>query len=511
MKPKSSLLGGAAALTILALLLLLGTTDTVHAGTFNPTLSIKPAQPTAGASSDFTADFNLPAGDVNFAGLVAFIPGDWGITPGDEIPIGAVVGQLNTTATLGLINGPCANELPVSFTMLNASIDITDTVEFDDTDPVAGEPGYDPSNPGNDIEQFAEDNSGDGLQDSIDKYPEFITRVLTDENDQPLKPIRRSAGISVVAGVNVLLQFLVFEPGTFVNRNIPNDVDLGHPSVTLLQDIGDPENVPEPGTITDFCTPLISSNTTFGISKDNACTDDVPKDQLDPVCETTSAPIEVTGEGGTNPDEGGVALGTNPAEGTYTFTTVALGQRDADGDGWENSFDVCPFTANDGDPHIGGDGDSDSDGLDAACDPNDNDTNSDQDLDGYPNRQDNCPLISNGENEADIPDVGNQEDNDLDEDGEDAPDQIGDACDTNPDSPDGELLRAVLTEEVTIGPGEPGAASPTPSGGGDDNGGSSGTTIIIIVAVIAGVVVVGGGAFVLMRRRGGGGGGGATA
>lgn len=485
---------------ILALLTLVGTADTIRAGTFNPKLSIELADPAAGANSDFTSNLDIPAGDVNFAGLVAFIPPEWGMTPGDEIPIGAIVGKLTTTATLGLINGPCANELPIVFTMLNASIDITDTVKFDDTDPEPGDAGYDPQNPGNDVGEFAEDKSGDGLQDAIDKYPEFITRVLVDEDDEPLQPIRRSASISIVAGTSVLLQFLVFEPGTLINEAIPSDADLGFPSVTLLQNLGDPEIDPMPGVITDFCTPLITANTTFGVSMDNACTDDVPKDDLEPVCEVTSAPLEVTGEGGTDPDEGGVALLTNPAEGTYTFTVVALGQRDADGDGWENSFDVCPFTANVGDPHIAGDGDFDTDGLDSACDPNDNETNSDQDLDGYANRQDNCPLIANGENEVDVPGVGNQEDNDVDEDGEDAPDQIGDACDINPDSPDGELLSAVLTQDITIGPGT--APPPTNGGGDDDDGGSS--VIIIVIVVIAAIVVVGGGAFYFMRRGSGG-------
>ncbi len=85
----------------------------------------------------------------------------------------------------------------------------------------------------------------------------------------------------------------------------------------------------------------------------------------------------------------------NPSDGKYTFGTFALGQRDADGDGYENSLDTCPLALNVGNPRITGDGDLDSDGLDAVCDPNDNvagGTNSDEDGDGYLNRQDNCPL-----------------------------------------------------------------------------------------------------------------------
>lgn len=495
--PKSTLLAGIA-FVILALLTVVGKADTVHAGTFSPALTIEVQQPDAYAASNFTGGFDLPLGDVNFAGVVAFIPGGWTITPGDEIPIGAVIGQLTSQATLGLINAPCSNELPVAFTMLNASLDNTDTIDFEDTDD-------------NNTEDFAEDKNGDGLQDAIDRYPSFINRVLTDENDEPLQPIRRSAGITVVAGANVLLQFLVFDPGTFINKNIPNDLDLGYPSVTLLQNIGDPDAEPEPGVITDFCTPLTTLNTTFGVSQDNACTDaNTPEDELDPVCETTSAPLETTGEGGTDPDEGDVTLLQNPAEGTHTFTTIAFGLRDADNDGLENTLDTCPFDANVGDPRVGGDGDADTDGLDAACDPNDTETNSDQDLDGYLNRQDNCPLVANGQDQADIEGVGNQEDSDVDEDGDDATDQIGDACDTNPDSPDGELLSAAPAVDVVINPSD--LQPPDGSGGdGDGNGASedddddgSSAVIFIIIGVVAGVVVVGGGAFFLMRGRGGG-------
>ncbi len=83
------------------------------------------------------------------------------------------------------------------------------------------------------------------------------------------QPIRRSADVTVVASVNVLLQFLIFEPGTFIDENIPNDPELGFPSVTILQNAGDPEPEPTPGVITDFCTPLTTHNTTFAISRDN--------------------------------------------------------------------------------------------------------------------------------------------------------------------------------------------------------------------------------------------------
>ena len=483
MNPKvllSVVVGSAA----LALVTLMGAADPAHA-TFNPTVEITLVDATGGASADITAELNVPEGDVNFAGIVAFIPREWQITPGDEISIGAVVGDVTAQATLGLINGPCSNVLPVDFIMLNSSIDPSDTVSYLDTDAL-GEEGY------NEGDVF-EDKDGTGLPDAFERYPDFITRLLDDvpgdEVGQPLTPLRRAAGITTVAGVQVLLQFLVFEPGTFLNEIIPNDEELGFPTITLLQNIGDPDADPMPSAITDFCTPLTTSNTTFGISKDNSCTAAVPADELDPLCEVRG--VVLAEDGPTDPDEGGQVLFANPPEGTYTFTTIAAGQRDADGDGFENSLDTCAFVVNEGDPRIGSDGDADNDGLDAACDPDDTFTNSDEDLDGFTNRQDNCPLDANGE------DQDNQRDTDND--------GIGDVCDLDPDDaePQGEITIVEVVADVTIGPG----GEPVDDTVGDeDDGGGSGTVIIIIV-VIAAIAVVGGGAFFLARRGSGGGGG----
>jgi len=476
---------------LLAFLLVLGGADTAQAQTFDLTIELTIDNPEPEGNSEFTTDLILPDGDVNFAGLVAFVPGDWGVVPADEIPIGAIVGELTSQATLGLFNNACNNVLPVRFTFLNSSIDTSDTVPFDDTD-------------GDNIEEWVEDNDQNGLPDAFDKYPEFITRVLVDENDRPLQPIRRSAGITIVAGINVLLQFLIFEPGTFIDEELPNDEELGYPTVILLQNAGDPESDPEPSPINDFCTPLLSSNTTFAISKDNPCTDNVPLDELDPICEKIGATFEIPEVGGTVPDEAGHVLFVNPQEGTYTFTTIAFGLRDADGDGYENFLDTCPLDPNEGNPRVGGDGDADEDGLDAACDPDDSVTNSDEDLDGYVNRQDNCPLVANGQDET------NQADKDLD--------QIGDVCDPDPDDAElqGELLRSVVTADVIIGTGEGPGGPPSgfesggDGGGGDGDGGlSTGAIIGIIIGVIAAVIVVGGGAF-YVRRRGSGGGGAAA-
>ena len=412
MKPRLFLLGGAF-LGLLALLLVLSGADSSRAGTFSPVLKVTIADPEPEANSDFTTDFNIPEGDVNFAPLVSFIPKYWGITAGDKVPIGAVSGELSAQATLGLINGACNTILPVPFTMLNASIDTEDTVPYLDTDE-------------NGTGEIAEDKDKNGLKDAIDKYPDFINRVLKDESDKPLQPLRRAAGITVVAAsVNVILQFLIFEPGTLIDASLPSDVELGYPTLTLLQNAGDPGAIPVPNPITDFCTPLISTNTAFGVSQDNPDTKNV--------------------------DESGEVLLANPKDGKYTFTNYALGQRDADDDGHENALDPCPFHADPNwDPRASDlDDDPDSDGIPNSCDPTpDEDTNfRDHDLDGYFNRGENCPLVPNGT----APGQSNQNDSDLD--------AIGDECDSSPNSPDGHVHVTCVVNPVDIGSG----GSPAPA------------------------------------------------
>jgi len=448
-KPLLSL--GALAMT-LALVALVGKADSIGAQTFNPVLTVTVTNPEPEVPSDIVSTFDIAKGDVMFAGLVNFIPREWGVVRGDAIPVGTSVGTLTSKATLGLINSPCNQELPVEFDMMNASLDRGDTVSFyDDDDSLTAD--------------FAEDNDGNGLLDAVDHYPAFLNRII-DET-----PIRRSAGMTIVAGTPVLLQFLIFEPGTEIDDLIASDEDLGYPSVTFLQNAGDDDLVPEPGVITDFCSPLTTLNLALG--------------------ETADGDLSTV----------------TPQNGTYTFTTIALGQRDTDGDGYENTLDTCPLIPNVGNPREQISGDLDFDGLDAACDPNDDTatggTDSDEDADGYPNRQDNCPLVANGE----------EEDNQADED-EDA---LGDACDPDPTVKNGEVSSIKIETVITIGdgtgPGGPPSAEACPncyvlgdngsSVDGDDDGGSnSGIIIGIIVAVIAAVVIIGGGTVMMRRREG---------
>ncbi|MEX0682415.1 MAG: hypothetical protein WD904_09900 [Dehalococcoidia bacterium] len=463
----------AATITLLALVVFASPSDT-YAGTFAPALTVclddaTTADPNPSAdgdpeecdgdntpevSSTFASSFGIGEEDTNFAAVVAYIPPDWGVVKGDSIPIGTDVGYLDANATLGLINSACNQVLPVHFEFKNSSLDTTDTVSFDDEDE-------------NGTNDFADKDDEDNYL-SVTKYPEFLNRLFEDVS---VPPIRRSSGVAIVAAIPVLLQFLIFPPGTEINEDLPSDEDLGYPSVTVLQNAGDPGIVPEPGPITDFCAPLVTSNVTLGTAED------------------------------------GTTLFVNPQNGVHTFTTVSFGQRDADNDGFENSLDTCPFDVNEGNPKETLNGDLDNDGLDAACDPNDDaatgGTDSDDDADNYPNRQDNCPLEPNG------PDETNQKDTDTD--------QIGDVCDPDPDVEDGELSFSRLEAEVTIGDGTgtggqpsdtacpdcypyvPGEKVEPPDDG--DGGSNTGVIIGVAAAVIAAVVVLGGGAALMMRRR----------
>jgi hypothetical protein len=149
-----------------------------------------------------------------------------------------------------------------------------------------------------------------------------------------------------------------------------------------------------------------------------------------------------------NPAANSGFLGT----GAHIARNLSRTERDADGDGWENDFDPCPFTDDSGwdprgvdpaPPCAPGDiaGDDDCDGLPNSCDPNDAVKNTDQDGDGYTNRQDICPLVPNGCKAAYCHAVFNNVawDNQADDDSSllytanndegPNPDSIGNACD----------------------------------------------------------------------------------
>jgi len=141
-------------------------------------------------------------------------------------------------------------------------------------------------------------------------------------------------------------------------------------------------------------------------------------------------------------DEGGLPLLTLPDAGTpIRNISFSVSQGDADGDGYENSLDRCPFHVDTvwnpripRTPQQDPPGDSDllfgqplGDGIPDTCDPTPFELSSapsgqptDHDGDGFANTGDNCPLQYN-------PD---QKDSDVNANGKHVGDGIGDACDT---------------------------------------------------------------------------------
>jgi len=375
MKAKRGVIRPLASLAVLlAVVVFVAQWDTAKA-TYNPVITASVSDTEAGANADVTTTFSIPGGDFNFDVMITFTPPEFGMGAAD-IPLGAHVADLQSDSTLGLLNNVCITALPVSFEMLKATTDTADTISFADG--------------------FA-DLDGNTLPDAVDKYPDFLNTMFPG-----LTPVSRSYGQTAVAGTPVSMNFVVFDRGTTLHGQA-FDASLGYGSVSVLND---PTAEVEPGAITDFCTPLATNITRFGVTKDNP---------------DTAA------------DESGYVGSTNPtAGGDYVFTTFSRSQGDADGDDIENDLDTCPFDVNEGDPRVAGSGDPDHDGIDNVCDPTPDEADTDVDDDVYLNRQDNCPLVYNPGN--------------ADSDG----DRIGDACDPHPDTGDGEGTDVTLTATVTI-------------------------------------------------------------
>ncbi len=494
-----------AVIPLLALLTLVVTGDSVHAASFNPlntsqyckegTGDIDPQHlvPVPGGISctgdisqgshpDVVGTFNIgvgadgvpitgdDSGDYNFGGVVNLSPS----TPTDaEIPDGAILGKLASIAVLGLLNNPCVNQIPVGFTFMEATTDITNTVE-----PL-------PFGQSNDLAIIAGDNPPiTGTADvkpppAVTKYPSYLNAIFdpnwldfgddkiagnaddhyTSAGPAPIKPVFRTVGVTAIPSASnlwVVLNLVIFDKGTKLPSLPAFDPAYGYPSVVVLQtsSAAGSATSPAPSAVTDFCTPLITANVSYGVTHDNPDT-------------------------GTN--EGGVPVRTIPAAGTVIpGIAYSPSQRDADGDGFENSLDPCPFNADTvwsprykGAPPRPGDGDvfagsPSGDGIPDTCDttPTEPTTTgsqpTDHDGDGFPNSGDNCPLIAN-------PD---QFDKDL-ENGEEVGDGIGDACDTpgtdggtdaagrpiparsvagkGPGVPDGDPILCIKVSSVTAG------------------------------------------------------------
>jgi len=408
---QSSVGFGALAMVIAAVAMLTGSDAHGQSNFFTPCVLGSLVDTSPNVASDINATFGIGVGpdcqrntaddqpaQYNSGGLITFTPPEWGVAKGEDIPDGAVVGDFGSFARLGLLNNPCNNTLPVNFTLWDASIDRSNTIT--------------PAPPGttNRLHNLALDGDNNGNSDGVDKWPSYLTDLGVDNEWDFTKLRARFMGVNAVSvsGLTVILNFLVFEPGTQLNENVDLDPALGYPALTVLQD---PTAAAAPSDpVNDFCAPLF----TTGVIKGQA---------------------------------GGVDFRKNAADGTYYFTTLTLAAADEDGDGIENGLDPCQFTADpDWDPRANasvGPGDNDGDGIPNSCDPFPDVksictsgvglANTDEDCDRWMNRGDNCPLDANEDQE------------DADSDG------LGDVCDPDDADRSGELIYECLIREVTIG------------------------------------------------------------
>jgi len=396
---------------LLALALAVFASSGSEAGTYKPTNIYSIGTNTPGVPSDNTVTVTIPAPDYNYedSSMYTFIPADWQLAPGTGFPIGAWMGQLSSSTTLGLLNSACSISISPSFNLYNASTDPS-------TPLTPAEMAWtNTSNP------VPTGNYVAGLPDYLARYPHFLNLMLDPDGPSgpklPLQPRARYAGHAQVTTSNILIEIIVLDPGQITQLpGIKAQMvsGLGYAVLTVLNNPVD--QIEAPGAISDFCTSLQSVTTLYGTTK----------------------------AGGAYGVAGGVTSQVNPAAntgvlgtGTHMARTYSQSERDFDGDGWENDMDPCPYIPDPlwdprapctgTYPNQTKPGDTDCDGLPDVCDPAPAVKNEDQDGDGYNNQQDICPLVADG------PSPGQ---NQIDSDGlvENAdkgpkPDSIGNACD----------------------------------------------------------------------------------
>lgn len=436
MKRPLSLLTTWSAIAVALVALLVTSSDTAEADFFEPCSTVHVVNPAPDVTSDLTGSFGIGIGAdcvsrtgdddnvmYNIGATINFTPPEWGVAADLDIPDGVKVAELDAEATLGLLNNPCKDKVFPSFEMLDGTTD--------SGNPVSPLPPGTPDR----LAPLVE-TGGTGIIVGAEKFPHFLGPISPSNPDaifraETLSNLRaRLFGATTVAGIQVILNFMIFEPGTTLSvrdLDFATDPALGYPSVTVLQDPTAPASNQD--AITDFCSPLATSTSALG-------------------------------------KVGNAAFRTNPSDGAYNFMTFVTSQFDADEDGIENLLDPCPFDRDDQygpngdiawDPRGAknqdpGDRDVDpdfgvpfSDGIPDSCDPFPDVPSihtsgigiarTDEDGDGWANRVDNCPLIAN-----------------VDQENADS-DAIGDACDPNPTVNDGHQHIACLISTVNIGAG----------------------------------------------------------
>jgi hypothetical protein len=128
---------------------------------FDPSFSVALTQPAPQAPSELTLSFKLESG-YQLSTAVIYVPFDWGVVPGDQIPVGARVATTDSVDTFGLINSPCNQALAVHFDLFNATLDPAQTVSFKDGDDASSMPSAPAAEPGTGGYVYTEESDGYG-------------------------------------------------------------------------------------------------------------------------------------------------------------------------------------------------------------------------------------------------------------------------------------------------------------------------------------------------------------
>ncbi len=410
-----------------------------------------------GANPNFGFTWDMPSGDYNFSTFATFISGEFSIAADADIDDGTVVGGNKTTTTLGLGANICGGDpLLPQFILYDSTTDTSNTVD---------------ALPEGDRDRFSilAKDGGDAFTGQADadspavlKYPSFLNTLLDPDLDypgdpsngplDPISPWARYTGLTQVSSEWIFFTILVFEKTqleAFVNdpsnavhpfaRYGRNPDEAGWVHILILQDPS--QLVSSPSAIGDFCTPMLTDIMLLG-----------------QVTDTTHGTVNRL----TSP-----AANTGiDSEGTHPLLLYAMSYRDADGDGLENGFDTCVWTANTAaqDPYNSSGPDTDM--LDSVCDPTPGDKDDDEDGDFYLNNQDYCPLVTNTSPDPPPPNTPGPGETDAESgqpygsanpDSGPPQDQIGDDCDGeqggNDLVSDGAYWMALHVDSVCIGVG----------------------------------------------------------
>lgn len=441
--------------------------------------------------------------------LAGFIPLTFTPPPGSGAPVGTIAGRAFAEETRGVLSNQCDISTQVSLTMLNASVDTSDVIDASDAATVFLDADGNRIPDGADhypaflnevlaanqpraryvgltfVQSFVymvnalilepgsaiHTNTGVLQFDSSLGYP--IVFLLGDPTTEPIQSAISDYCSPFFADL-VLFGRSLNNPCTdqpAVPAACPDDLGSvieyrGYP--LLPCELGNAHDEDGDGSINDGCPqvnqvseadiPGACDNESSDDFDDTAVNDGCP--QVGSLSENERIPGSCSGV-----DEGGCLLQFNSIQpGSYDFTGFSVGYRDADGDGIENPLDTCVLIPNPAwDPRsIDPVNDPDGDGLPNECDPDPDNPSTvslgdcplgilgpDEDQDCFPNRQDNCPLDTQLEDPNEPPhEINNRPDqSDIDRDG------IGDVCDSNPQTPDGELPTVCLTIPVTVGAG----------------------------------------------------------